>query len=98
MITGGTRGIGLNLGEWMIEQLGARNIVLLGRSGASGPAVQKVLRRYEGVEGVTVRAIACDVGDYAQVESALKSVADLAWTRPGICTTSYPRTWTSSLD
>ncbi|KAL2145167.1 hypothetical protein VTI28DRAFT_7803 [Corynascus sepedonium] len=77
VITGGTRGIGLNLGEWMIEQLGARNVVLLGRSGASGPAVQKALRRYEGVEGVTVRAIACDVGDYAQVESALKSVADL---------------------
>ncbi|KAK4098855.1 putative polyketide synthase [Parathielavia hyrcaniae] len=75
VITGGTRGIGLNLGVWLIEH-GARNIVLLGRSGASGPAVQKVLKEYENTD-VTIRALACDVGDYGQMEMMVKSIADM---------------------
>jgi NADPH:quinone reductase-like Zn-dependent oxidoreductase/malonyl CoA-acyl carrier protein transacylase/SAM-dependent methyltransferase len=75
VITGGTRGIGLNLGAWMIEH-GAKNIVLLGRSGASGPAVQKLLKQYENTD-VTIRALACDVGDYGQMERMVQSISDL---------------------
>ncbi|KAK3290831.1 putative polyketide synthase [Chaetomium fimeti] len=76
VITGGTRGIGLNLGTWMIDH-GAKNVVLLGRSGAAGPAVKKVLKQYEGTD-VTVRALACDVGNYSMLKDVLtKSIADL---------------------
>lgn len=75
VITGGTRGIGLNIGAWMIEH-GAKNIVLLGRSGTSGPAVQKLLKQYENTD-VTIRALACNVGDYGQMERMVKSIADM---------------------
>lgn len=44
IITGGTRGTGLNLAYWMAEN-GAKNVVVLGRSGASGPEVQKLLAK-----------------------------------------------------
>lgn len=75
LITGGTRGIGLDLAYWMIEN-GARNIVVLGRSGASGPAVQKLLEQYKGTN-VLVRALACDVGSRTEVASVLESIKDL---------------------
>jgi NADPH:quinone reductase-like Zn-dependent oxidoreductase len=75
LITGGTRGIGLNLGSWMIEH-GARNIVLLGRSGSTGTQVQSLLRQFEGTD-VTVRALACDVGSRSQLEDVMKSITDL---------------------
>lgn len=75
LITGGTRGIGLNLAYWMIEN-GARNIVLLGRSGGSNPEVKKLLEKYEGTD-VTVRALACDVGSREQVVKVVDSIQDL---------------------
>ncbi|KAI1778713.1 putative polyketide synthase [Hypoxylon cercidicola] len=75
LITGGTRGIGLNLAFWMIEH-GARNLVLLGRSGASGPEIQKLLKRYEGTD-IRIRAPPCDVGSREDLAKALESVTDL---------------------
>lgn len=75
LITGGTRGIGLNLAYWMIEN-GARNVVVLGRSGGSGPEVQKLLRKYEGTD-VRVRALACDVGSRADLANVVDSIKDL---------------------
>ncbi len=75
LITGGTRGIGLNLAYWMIEN-GAHNVVLLGRSGASGPEVQKLLEKYNGTD-IHVRALACDVGSRAELANALESIKDL---------------------
>ncbi|KAI1147950.1 putative polyketide synthase [Nemania diffusa] len=75
LITGGTRGIGLNLASWMIEH-GAHNIVVLGRSGASGPEVQKLMKKYEGTD-VCVRAIACDVGSRTALVNTLESIKDL---------------------
>ncbi|XXH02126.1 polyketide synthase [Hypoxylon texense] len=75
LITGGTRGIGLNLAYWMIEQ-GARNLVLLGRSGAAGPEIQKLLKQYEGTD-VRIRAPPCDVGSREDLIKALESAKDL---------------------
>lgn len=75
LITGGTRGIGLNLAYWMVES-GAKNVVVLGRSGASGPEVQKLLGKYAGTD-VTVRALACDVGYRDEVAKALRAIEDL---------------------
>ncbi|KAI0402885.1 putative polyketide synthase [Xylaria palmicola] len=75
LITGGTRGIGLNLASWMIEN-GARNIVLLGRSGSSGSDVQKLLNEYEGTD-IRVRALACDIGSRTALASVLENIKDL---------------------
>ncbi|KAI0456999.1 putative polyketide synthase [Xylaria acuta] len=75
LITGGTRGIGLNLASWMIEN-GAHNIVLLGRSGSSGLDVQKLLNQYEGTD-IRVRAIACDVGSRKALANVLENIKDL---------------------
>ncbi|KAH8797946.1 putative polyketide synthase [Xylogone sp. PMI_703] len=75
LVTGGTGGIGLSLGPWMAEN-GARNIILLGRSGSSRPAVQKVLEQFKETE-VNIRAIACDVGKREDVLSALEAIKDL---------------------
>nr|APX43987.1 polyketide synthase [Pestalotiopsis microspora] len=75
VITGGTRGIGLDLAYWMIEN-GARNVVVLGRSGASGPEVQKLLAAYQNTD-VCVRALACDVGSKEELSQVLNSIRDL---------------------
>lgn len=75
MITGGTKGIGLSLGYWMVEH-GAMNLVLLGRSGASGAEVQKLLTRYRGTN-VHVRALACDVGSKRELEDVMEAIKDL---------------------
>ncbi|RYC55767.1 hypothetical protein CHU98_g10440 [Xylaria longipes] len=75
LITGGTRGIGLNLASWMIDH-GAHNIVLLGRSGSSGPEVQKLLKQYEGTD-VRVRALACDVSSRTALANVLENIKDL---------------------
>lgn len=66
LITGGTRGIGLDLAQLMID-LGARNIVLLGRSGGSNQEVQKLLQKYAHTDG-HVEASACDVGSPEQLQ------------------------------
>lgn len=75
IITGGTGGIGLSLAPWMVDN-GARNVVLLGRSGASRNEVKKLLERHEGTE-VRMRAVACDVGSRTELEHALQSIQDL---------------------
>lgn len=68
LITGGTRGIGLNLAYWLIEH-GACNIVLLGRSGSEGEEVQKLLKQYQASR-VTIRALACNVGSREELQRA----------------------------
>lgn len=75
LITGGTRGIGLNLAYWMLEN-GAKNVVVLGRSGASGAEVQKLLEKCKGTDA-TVRAVACDVGVREELAKALELIKDL---------------------
>lgn len=75
VVTGGTRGIGLDLAYWMIEN-GARNVVVLGRSGASGTEVQKLLATYQDTD-VCVRALACDVGSKEELSQVLNSIDDL---------------------
>ena len=55
IITGGTGGIGISLGSWMVEN-GARNVVLLGRSGSSRPKVQSLLDRYANTDALVTLA------------------------------------------
>jgi NADPH:quinone reductase-like Zn-dependent oxidoreductase len=74
LITGGTRGIGLDLAQMMIE-MGARNVVLLGRSGGTSPEVKTLLEKYENSE-VRVKAFACDVGSLDQLQSVVNSISN----------------------
>ncbi|KAK8076614.1 polyketide synthase [Apiospora phragmitis] len=75
VVTGGTRGIGLELAYWLIEH-GARYIVLLGRSGGKGEDVQKLLAKYADTD-VTIRALACNVGRRGELAKVMDSITDL---------------------
>lgn len=75
VITGGTRGIGLDLAYWMADN-GARNLVLLSRSGASSSGAQEILAKFQGSD-VNVRALACDIGSRDALVSALDAVKDM---------------------
>lgn len=75
VVAGGTRGIGLDLTYWLIEH-GARYIVVLGRSGGSGPEVRKLLAKYAGTD-VTVRALSCNVGVRDELVKVMEAIADL---------------------
>lgn len=75
LITGGTGGIGRATASWMFDN-GARNVVLLGRSGSSNPEVAALLKQYQDTE-YHLRAVACDVGNREDLARALQSVHDL---------------------
>ncbi|KAL9030209.1 MAG: hypothetical protein Q9196_001643 [Gyalolechia fulgens] len=75
LITGGTGGVGRALASWMIKK-GARNLVLLGRSGASSAKVIQLLKRYEGTQ-VRVRALACDVSSRSDMIRTVEALRDL---------------------
>ncbi|KAE8862946.1 hypothetical protein PTNB29_05508 [Pyrenophora teres f. teres] len=75
LVAGGTRGIGLDLAYWMIEH-GARYIVLLGRSGSSGPEAQKILNRYKDTD-VCVKIFSCNVGHRNELAEIVEAIKDL---------------------
>ena len=60
LITGGLRGIGLSLAEWLIEN-GVRDLVLVGRR-APGEAARHLIARFE-TKGVTVKTVQGDIAD-----------------------------------
>jgi len=61
LVTGGLGGFGLRSAEWLAA-MGARELVLLGRSGAASEEAQQGVARLEA-RGVNVHALACDVAD-----------------------------------
>ncbi|MBR9799765.1 MAG: SDR family NAD(P)-dependent oxidoreductase, partial [Gammaproteobacteria bacterium] len=63
LVTGGLGGFGLRSAEWLAA-MGARELVLLGRSGAASEEAQQGVARLEA-RGVNVHALACDVADDA---------------------------------
>ncbi len=68
LITGGLRGIGLKLADWLVKQ-GARSLVLLGRQHPSSTALETIGRME--AEGATVRIVEGDIADY---QTALRAV------------------------
>ena len=65
LITGGFGGFGLETARWLAAK-GARNIMLVGRSGAASPAAREGLASL-AAQGVRVRAEALDIADKAAV-------------------------------
>ena len=78
LITGGLRGIGLRLAEWLVEQ-GARDLVLAGRQQPSGEALA-VIRQME-ISGAKVRVVQGDVAEFA---SAQRMVAEAGASLRGV--------------
>lgn len=69
LIVGGLGGLGRVICKWMAS-LGAKNIIILSRSGVKGSASVTVAKELKEA-GVNLAVHACDIGDYAQVKAAL---------------------------
>ncbi len=69
LITGGLRGIGLKLAEWLVQQ-GARDLVLVGRN-APGKAALQTIAQMEA-QGATVRVFTGDIAELATAERAVR--------------------------
>ena len=72
LITGGLGGFGLVVAEWMVE-MGARHLVLMGRSGASSQRAQDVVARLEKL-GAEIRVVRGDVSDPKDVAGILSEI------------------------
>ncbi|WP_233266242.1 type I polyketide synthase [Cobetia sp. L2A1] len=72
LVTGGLGGFGLRSAEWLAAQ-GARELILLGRSGASSEEAQSGVARLEA-QGVRVHALACDVSDREALTHVFKCI------------------------
>jgi acyl transferase domain-containing protein/acyl carrier protein len=66
LVTGGTRGFGLEIAKWLVAQ-GARHLVLLSRSGAAGDDAKQAKMVMQS-QGVQVLVEAVDVADAAQLK------------------------------
>jgi acyl transferase domain-containing protein len=70
-ITGGLRGLGLLVAEWLVEQ-GARHLVLMGRQGADETARQSIARMQAAQAQVVVAQ--GDVASDADVRAVLETI------------------------
>ncbi len=73
LVTGGLGGFGLATAQWLAER-GARHLVLASRRGKADDDAQAVLDAL-AAQGVEIQARACDVGDAAQVDELIQSIA-----------------------
>jgi hypothetical protein len=72
LITGGFGALGLVFAARLIEE-GARNVVLLSRSGANSESAQAELKKLQAT-GARVEALKCDVSDVRSVRAMLSSL------------------------
>ncbi|AXG72410.1 phthiocerol synthesis polyketide synthase type I PpsC [Kordia sp. SMS9] len=72
LITGGTRGLGLEIGKWLVEK-GAKNLALLSRSGLkSDTTIQEVEKMKK--KGVNVQVYAADISKFHEVQQVFNSI------------------------
>ena len=69
-IVGGLGGLGRAIIVWMVSK-GAKNFILLSRSGAESEAARELLGKLSE-NGVTVAALKCDASSADQLSEALK--------------------------
>ena len=72
IVTGGTRGFGLQCARWLVQK-GARNLVLMSRSGAAGSEAENAIREMREL-GVTVKVCALDIADGTRLREELGSI------------------------
>lgn len=71
LIVGGTGGLGRSMAKWMAQK-GARNVVLLSRSGKADGKVGQLIDDVRRSMGANVVVRACDVAD----EGSVKALVD----------------------
>ncbi|KAH8678482.1 hypothetical protein BX600DRAFT_532408 [Xylariales sp. PMI_506] len=72
LITGGTGGLGVILSRHVLRSHGARNLLLVSRSGIEAPGARDLLAELSSQDAATVRIEACDVSDRAQLAALLE--------------------------
>ena len=70
LVTGGLGGFGLRTAQWLVEK-GARQLILLSRSGPTSEEAQAAIASFEQ-QGVTVLAAACDITDRTALADVLE--------------------------
>jgi acyl transferase domain-containing protein/NADPH:quinone reductase-like Zn-dependent oxidoreductase/acyl carrier protein len=73
LVTGGLSGFGLRTAQWLAAK-GARNLVLVSRSGSTTPEARAGVAALEAA-GVRVHAAACDVTDRRALAALLSEIA-----------------------
>ncbi|MCP4337582.1 MAG: type I polyketide synthase [Desulfobulbaceae bacterium] len=73
LVTGGLGGFGLRTAEWLVEK-GARNLILISRSGPSAETTIDAINRLKKL-GVQVYAASCDVTDKNALSALLAETA-----------------------
>ena len=73
LITGGLGGFGLEIAKWMVQE-GARNLALVGRSGAKTEEAKNTVKELES-QGVTVKVICADIGKEEDVVAMIGNLA-----------------------
>lgn len=72
LITGGTRGLGLAIANWLSEK-GVRQLALISRRGATSDEAKQAIRDMEA-RGTHVLAAAVDVSDETQVAQLMRQI------------------------
>lgn len=75
LIAGGLGGLGRSAARWMAS-MGARNLILLSRSGPKSDAAQELVRHLTE-QGVNVKTPKCDVTSASSLSAALEECSDL---------------------
>ncbi|SIT31348.1 type I polyketide synthase [Achromobacter sp. MFA1 R4] len=73
LVTGGLGGFGLRTAQWLADR-GARNLILISRSGPATESAQAAISAFEA-RGVRLHAAACDVTDRAALARLLQETA-----------------------
>ncbi|MER7336192.1 SDR family NAD(P)-dependent oxidoreductase [Micromonospora sp. NPDC000119] len=73
LVTGGTSGVGALVAEHLVCRHAVTRLLLLSRSGPNADGVAALVDRLETL-GATVRVVACDVSDRAQLQGVLDGV------------------------
>jgi acyl transferase domain-containing protein/NADPH:quinone reductase-like Zn-dependent oxidoreductase/acyl carrier protein len=82
LITGGTRGLGLVISKWLVEN-GAKNIALLSRSGLKTEnAIVEVEKMKK--KGVNVKVYAADIANFDEVQQVFNRIKEDLPTLTGI--------------
>lgn len=77
VIAGGSGGLGSSMAYWLVQS-GAKNILLLSRSGAQKASVRDLLARL-GSQGARIEAWACDVSDKYALLQCLERCETEGW-------------------
>ncbi|PVH93388.1 reducing type I polyketide synthase [Periconia macrospinosa] len=76
VVAGGLGGIGRRITNWLVER-GARNVIILSRSGGEGSSRATQLVETLRAAGVNIRLPKCDISDTCSLQQALDSCNDM---------------------